>query len=945
MNKKTRLAKKLIWTLASVSAGTVVAGVSYSLISNVQQVNNFNSSNVALSNQAALTNSQISLDSLNLGNQTTGSLANKPIVTANDGSYITTFAQATNNGQSGIVKISPFGGILYGFDFTSEAVPTASTGVTFTNQTLSGYQARQVVQNYQDPSLFYVLAVNPTATVSGTLSATTDNLTVSNPGVILTFKDDTATNSFSQVGSPIILGLPNIPTGELLTFFSSVQVNRPFLTNDSDGAMISNQDPKTFTQSWDANNSFAYQGIDTTKNVVSNLYLQNLKNMVYADGAIAIYGGNILPAFWFYAVNVFNTQDNTPDTNVTSTRGRLYAQYNWNNSLNATNNAGFIPSSNNPQTAATNIPMPTGLTTTGGNRSYYPAYLIAGATTTVQQTFLSNGNLSPNSTPNATVHVGATNAGYTVTNGTTNSVAFRNTAYFSSTNGSDAAVTLPNGILPVISGDGLVSSVSAVAGISDTSTTSSSTSIFQQSSSRAVVSSINGTAADGLTEHNVNILYAYDAQVSGPDLVNGQTLSSINAMYLTRDQILRSSYVSQTAFPASVRNTSNAGINATTLVADQLNPAPGFNQRNLSQIMVSNNTWFLLFNNGTTSQVYAATLSRSGNLSAPATTDPLFNSDNININNSGISAGSQRIIHALLPLANQFVYSLDSNASGQDTRVRLNEQKTVDGTFDRLAAFDQFNGQVPSYTDNSPIWGNIVRRDVSDPSYLSNNGYLSLTSSELAGDNNRLQNLVEYSPAWDGQRINVTAGSTSNNRSLPITINVEYYNGHMYNNQSFQDANLAFPSNPVDGLASLPYWVVPTAVGVTIPLAVIIAAVGLGIGIPMRKARKLQDKGFTSTFKKVDTLTSAVGSVYKKIITETASVKKKPQLLKTGKPTAPAGKPTAPSAKPAAPTAKPSAPVAKPSAPAKPVGAPVKKPTAPTAPTKPAAPKAPSKPA
>lgn len=106
---------------------------------------------------------------------------------------------------------------------------------------------------------------------------------------------------------------------------------------------------------------------------------------------------------------------------------------------------------------------------------------------------------------------------------------------------------------------------------------------------------------------------------------------------------------------------------------------------------------------------------------------------------------------------------------------------------------------------------------------------------------------------------------------------------------------------------------------------------GLAIGIPLRAQRKLQDKGFKTTFKKVDTLTAAVGSVYKKIITQTANVKKKPAALGAGK----SGDKKPAAAKPGAP-AKPSAPKA--SSPAKPTAPKSGAPTKPTAP-KPAAPK------
>ena len=110
-------------------------------------------------------------------------------------------------------------------------------------------------------------------------------------------------------------------------------------------------------------------------------------------------------------------------------------------------------------------------------------------------------------------------------------------------------------------------------------------------------------------------------------------------------------------------------------------------------------------------------------------------------------------------------------------------------------------------------------------------------------------------------------------------------------------------------------------------------------------SRKLQEKGFTSTFNKVDNLTAAVGSVYKKIVAQTGNVKKQPQMLKAAKPATPGAKPATPGAAPKAPgTPAATKPVgAAPKAPGtpaatKPVGTAPKAPGAPAAPT----PKAPS---
>ncbi|PFH42375.1 hypothetical protein BIX78_00010 [Mycoplasmoides pneumoniae] len=99
-------------------------------------------------------------------------------------------------------------------------------------------------------------------------------------------------------------------------------------------------------------------------------------------------------------------------------------------------------------------------------------------------------------------------------------------------------------------------------------------------------------------------------------------------------------------------------------------------------------------------------------------------------------------------------------------------------------------------------------------------------------------------------------------------------------------------------LLLLPSWVIPVSVGSSVGILLILLILGLGIGIPMYKVRKLQDSSFVDVFKKVDTLTTAVGSVYKKIITQTSVIKKAPSALKAANNAAP----KAP-VKPAAPTA------------------------------------------
>ncbi|WP_027119616.1 hypothetical protein [[Mycoplasma] testudinis] len=154
-------------------------------------------------------------------------------------------------------------------------------------------------------------------------------------------------------------------------------------------------------------------------------------------------------------------------------------------------------------------------------------------------------------------------------------------------------------------------------------------------------------------------------------------------------------------------------------------------------------------------------------------------------------------------------------------------------------------------------------------------------------------------------------------------------------------SNQNFPAQP-GSFNRQPSYVIAVAVAVPIIAVAIIIGLGLGIGIPMQKNKKALKQGFEISNKKVDTLTTAVGSVFKQIInrTQIGNIKKSPQLLKKASPS-PAAKPAAPGAKPVAPSAKPAAPAHKPVVP-------TAKPAAPSAPTKPASPTkptAPSKPA
>ncbi|MDC4182908.1 hypothetical protein [Mycoplasma bradburyae] len=141
-------------------------------------------------------------------------------------------------------------------------------------------------------------------------------------------------------------------------------------------------------------------------------------------------------------------------------------------------------------------------------------------------------------------------------------------------------------------------------------------------------------------------------------------------------------------------------------------------------------------------------------------------------------------------------------------------------------------------------------------------------------------------------------------------------------------ANTVFVSDrEFTGFDAIPSYVIPVAIAVPIVIVALALALGLGIGIPMSQNRKMLKQGFAISNKKVDILTTAVGSVFKQIINRTSvnNIKKSPQMLQSAKKPAASGDKTSAPSKPSGP-AKPSAP-SKPSGPAKPAAP---KPKAPT---------------
>ncbi|WP_027123951.1 hypothetical protein [Mycoplasmoides pirum] len=231
----------------------------------------------------------------------------------------------------------------------------------------------------------------------------------------------------------------------------------------------------------------------------------------------------------------------------------------------------------------------------------------------------------------------------------------------------------------------------------------------------------------------------------------------------------------------------------------------------------------------------------------------------------------------------------------QNNFLVLNDQKNIqiintisDGDF------IDFNSDS-SISANAKIWGTI---EPVSQEYLSNNNLLSKTSYEISTSIDLLNQLVKYSGGWSVDpmtneptekpiifNINSTSSSVSFDVALKF-INGKYYSSASFDNSKYpnivQNSLLNIPSFTYDGFATLAPWVIPAIAGGVVFLVVVLILVGIFVILSLHKNKKVMQKGFASSNKKIDTLTTAVGSVYKKILTQTKN-NKSPQMLKSAK--------------------------------------------------------------
>nr|ADJ67834.1 adhesin [Mycoplasmoides genitalium] len=251
---------------------------------------------------------------------------------------------------------------------------------------------------------------------------------------------------------------------------------------------------------------------------------------------------------------------------------------------------------------------------------------------------------------------------------------------------------------------------------------------------------------------------------------------------------------------------------------------------------------------------------------------------------SGIQSTTQTLT-GVLPLSEEFsaVIAKDSGQNKIDIYKNNNGLFEIDTQLSNSVATNN-GGLAPSYTENRvDAWGKV---EFADNSVLQARNLVDKTVDEIINTPEILNSFFRFTPAFEDQKATLVATKQSDT-SLSVSPRIQFLDGNFYDLNSTiagVPLNIGFPSRVFAGFAALPAWVIPVSVGSSVGILFILLVLGLGIGIPMYRVRKLQDASFVNVFKKVDTLTTAVGSVYKKIITQTGVVKKAPSALKAANP-------------------------------------------------------------
>lgn len=872
--------KKFEWKKSKYLSMKLFGGMSFFslvLVGSVYSFSGINASNkmpfstynnfLKLSNQDKIAEKDISksLASINLSEPSNNTnflapLTNLPIVTDQGDFVLSSFA----NNKPGLIKMNAFGVPVYQTEF-------ANVGdVDFSN-----YKVRQVVQNYNQKNEYFVLVVSnePNATYNESSS----QLEVTNPGRVLEVIDNGVDNFV--IKKTYELGGFVVPDN-LKSFYNNITFQAPLTVSDkvelSSSSLKVNNDTN-------GNNgqklSGTFNGSLNNLKVANALYLNSLNNLVYVgDGNndnLYIFGGSTLANIWFYGFKL--TKDSDDANNSSKVNAKLYGNYELkiHDGLVGARIPKEISSSGSNGVDANLVTAEKlkSLITNSGNMSFtgkgFPALQIIGAKALVNRNEIRLQVAVPNM--------------LTGTSGSPVLIRSTNVNLAGAINDQNAMNNYPL-VTPIVTGTMSFAQVNSIIkneGNLPNTIPLFSVDLTANTSVTPYLDLDTYPENDGYTSNRYSNRYlGFDTQISS----TGSTLS----LQYTRSKI--------TVYETN--GTVTTKITRSIPVADSNTMFTS-----LQGVSYRNNTWYFVYSGSVTdgneslSTVYVLTY------------DPI--SKNVQFVPTGISGTNrEKHITAIIPLSNESVYIASSDTKDNPTtgHVQLYQRSpsglfALDNDFAQakksssgVPLYEVRNGEVTPQTKS--IWGNLVFQD---DAYLVNSGFKRNPARQLAdGDQRIIHTLVKsFEPAFAGQKFRVNAVATANNE-LKVSVAIQYFDGQFYSPEPRVDNQSSF--NPLirtyTGFSAYAPWVLPVAISVPILLAVIILGLGLGLGIPMYKARKIQDKGFVSTFKKVDTLTSAVGSVYKKIVLETSAVRKKPQLLKAGSknPTPTGSKPTVPTA-------------------------------------------------
>ncbi|WP_033160058.1 hypothetical protein [Mycoplasmoides alvi] len=321
---------------------------------------------------------------------------------------------------------------------------------------------------------------------------------------------------------------------------------------------------------------------------------------------------------------------------------------------------------------------------------------------------------------------------------------------------------------------------------------------------------------------------------------------------------------------------------------------------NLSSITYADNSWLLAYQKDRKHLFYSLNYDPNSNFWSYSKNTAL---DVKNINNQDV---------------NKVISNKNNSFFVIDTKNKKQEVNFITSASNNSTDVDTLlNGGT--IAENSAVWGVVSSVD---NNYLVDSDLISKTPKQIISDPLLLSQLITYTGGWSVDPITklptqkpLILNPRIENSEVVFDIALMYLNGVYYTSSSFdpsvypnvvQDTSLATPTFNYGGFAPLEPWVLPVVVTVSVLLFGIILAIGIGIPLSIRRDKQILSKGFSSTNKKIDTLTTAVGSVYKKVIAQTKN-NKQPQMLKSSSAKSKVAKPSAVNLKKApAPKASPS---------------------------------------